>query len=166
MTDDEVIDIALAFLYEQRYRNFSMLNNYLRMKSAYEANQYVTIKSKLESRNLAEKVESTTSETDVWHIKPHGIDIIEEHSSWLSYLKSEKEKAERESQQKELQFRKLKLDVELGEKVVADYPETKQRAKDAIKYSRISMLIAVSMPLLLLLIRWIYKMLRVLEFLI
>lgn len=77
-------------------------------------------------------------------INQYGIDLITTAGTFSSYLSHLKMMRQEEIDRQDLEFRRLKTDVELGEKVVKDYESTKSRAKWAQWIAIVSLLISAA----------------------
>ena len=145
MNDINLMDNLFKFLLQHRQEH--LLNNILsklkRDISDEEINDVILILN--QHRNLLDSFYDNKSSTSyLIKINKYGYDVISatgSFSDYLTYLKLEKEK---EIEKENLEYRKLKIDVELGEQVVKDYPETKGRAKWAQWIAIVALLISAA----------------------
>jgi len=89
MTDNEIIDKILQFLYDNQVHNGIHVKTYIlkKLNIPYDKNQYERVYSKLTHSNMVHERESIIGGDDSLSISGLGIDVVEKHGSFSAFDK-------------------------------------------------------------------------------
>jgi len=136
MSDDQIIDEVIKFLSQPGKVNVVLDQFILKELEVNDKYRPRIIADKLDSNDLTQY----SSSKFIVHLSTFGRDIADS-GGWLKYLEQSKIEASTIKKKEDLNFKKSKVDLELAEKMLKEYPKTKWIA-------RISFIIGIGLGLL------------------
>ncbi|HMX02922.1 MAG TPA: hypothetical protein PK511_14215 [Chitinophagales bacterium] len=144
LSDDEVLNDFIEYM-SLNGQNFYSLDDYVKYKLKQPIKR--NLHDLLSITGWVDLFQGFGNEPNKYYISPLGFNGLKRYGSYLNYLKEIKKS-------ESLQMDKLWYEVNLLKREFEDYPETKKQASDSLRYSKISILVAILIPLLILMLQW------------